>query len=51
LKKAAQNFCLTGPVTVKPARPSLKNFFASFFKKEAFSFALLGLAFPFVGGA
>jgi hypothetical protein len=30
LKKAAQNFFETGPMAVKPARPSLKKFFASF---------------------
>jgi hypothetical protein len=39
-KSGAKNFCLAGPVTAKPARPSLKSFFASFCsQKEAFLFA------------
>jgi hypothetical protein len=36
LKKAQKRLSLW-PAAMKPARPSLKTFFASFFKKEAFA--------------
>jgi hypothetical protein len=35
LKKEAKNFFETGPVPVKPARPSLKKFLRRFFQKAA----------------
>jgi hypothetical protein len=35
LKKAAQTLFETGPVALKPARLSVKEFFASFFQKRS----------------
>ena len=41
LKKRRKNFCWFGSEAAKPARPSLKKFFASFFQKRSFLVSIL----------